>query len=358
MAERPQPEAAGTARLAALPSPSRRPPRPNPVVGVALVLGGIVAVAIALGVLTRVTAEIRVILSLVGLGAAYSGLGLLAKARYGPSTTIGTKLAAVWVTLVVGGAVVADFLPLKEAEDASKTFLEPIRATPDLFSRHPLGTDDQGLDILGGLLYGSRVSLVVGIGAVAIGVIVGGLLGVMSAYFRGAFDRAVNILVTSALAFPPLVLLLAVAAVLPRNTRNIALALALLTIPSYVRLARANALVLAQKEFVLAARAAGASNGRIILRELVPGVVAPLLSFAFIAVSIVIVAEASLSFLGLSIPRPKPTLGNMIATGQNRFETIPHLVFIPATFLFLVVLSLNRLGEEARRRFDPKDSKL
>jgi peptide/nickel transport system permease protein len=155
-----------------------------------------------------------------------------------------------------------------------------------------------------------------------------------------------------------LVLLLAVAAVLPRNTRNITLALALLTIPSYVRLARANTLVLAQRDFVLAAKAVGAGNRRIIVRELLPGVLAPLLSFAFIVIAVVIVAEASLSFLGLSIPRPKPTLGNMIASGQSRFETIPHLVFVPAVFLFAVVLALNRLGEEARRRLDPRDSKM
>lgn len=326
--------------------------------GIALVAAGIVTLVVAIGVLTHVAAEIRVILSIAAVVAVYYGADMLAKRVFGPKFQTGLWLSGMFLSLVTLAAVFADLLPLKEARDSSKTFLEPIRARPDLFSKHPLGTDDQGLDTLGGLIYGSRVSLIVGIGAVIIGLAVGGLLGVVAGYRRGLLDRILDVFVTSALAFPPLVLLLAIAAVLPRNTRNITLALALLSIPSYVRLARANTLVLAQREFVIAARAFGAKDRRIVLRELVPSVLTSLLSYAFVIIAVVIVAEAGLSFLGLSIPRPEPTLGNMISAGQTRFDTVPHMVFVPATFLFLIVLSLNRLGEEARKRFDPRQSKL
>jgi peptide/nickel transport system permease protein len=160
------------------------------------------------------------------------------------------------------------------------------------------------------------------------------------------------------LAFPPLILLLGLAAVLQRNVRNITLALAVISIPTFIRLSRANTLVLAQREFVVAVRALGARSRRIIFRDLLPGALLPLTSYAFAVVAVIIVAEASLSFLGLGIPRPTPTLGNMIAAGQDSFQTHPHMVFVPATALFLTVFCLNRIGEEARRRWDPRDAKI
>lgn len=319
---------------------------------------GVALVVLGIGVLTAATAEIRIVASLVGLGLIAFGGDALLKRRFGAQFPTGLWLAVAWLVIVVFCAVFADFLPFSEARDSSKTLLEPIRASPDLFSDHPLGTDSQGLDVLGGIAYGSRVSLTVGFGAVAIGMALGGLIGVASGYYRGVIDRVTDIIINAALSFPPLVLLLAVAAVLPRNTRNITLALALLTIPAYVRLARANTLVMAQREFVVASRALGARSRRIIMRDLIPGVMTPLMSYGFVVIAVVIVAEAGLSFLGLGIPRPQPTLGNMIAAGQELFETRPHLVFAPATALFLLVLSLNRLGEEARRRWDPRESRL
>ena len=278
--------------------------------------------------------------------------------RYGPRHRLGLWLALGWLAVVVLAAVLANLLPLAEARDSSKTFDAPILASPDLFSAHPLGTDRQGLDILGGIVFGFRVSLIVGLGSVAIGIIIGGTIGLLAGYFRRSVDTAVGVFTDATLAFPPLILLIALAAALRPSTWTITLELGVVTIPVYVRLARAHTLTIAQREFVLAARAQGARSLRILLREVAPLVVRPLLAYGFTMVAVMIVAEASLSFLGLSIPPPFPTLGNMISSGQQDFRTYPHLVFGPAIALFLTILALNQVGEEAQRRMSHRESKL
>lgn len=321
------------------------------------VLGGPVLLYVALGVLADATAELRIAMALAGAALMFLGLDTALKRRW-PGVKTGIWVAVAWIGLVAVASASADLLPLAESRDASNTFQEPILATPDLFSEHPLGTDRQGLDILGGILYGFRVSLVIGLGTVTIGVVVGGLIGMMAGYHRQHVDRIVSFFTNSMLAFPPLILLLGVAAVMDRNVRNMTFALALVTIPIYIRLARANTLVVCQREFVLAARSLGAKSRHIILRDIAPSVIRPMLSYAFVVIAVIIVAEASLSFLGLGIPRPEPTLGNLISAGQRDFDRYPHLVFGPAAALFVTVLALNRLGEEAQRRLSGRETQL
>lgn len=320
-------------------------------------VAGVALIGVGLGVLTDATAALRIGLVVVGLIGLYDAARTVIRRRM-PTTNAGLWVSAAWVGLIVLTSAFADLLPLTEARDTSKTFSEPILATPDLWSGHPLGTDRQGLDILGGIIYGFRVSLVVGLGTVTIGVVLGGLIGTLAGYYRKSVDRIVGFFTNSLLAFPPLILLMGVAAVMERNLLNMTLALALVTIPIYVRLARANTMVVSQREFVLAARALGAKDRHIILRDIAPSVLRPMLSYAFVVVAVIIVAEASLSFLGLGIPRPEPTLGNLISAGQRDFERHPHLVFGPAIALFMLVLALNRLGEEAQRRLSGRESKL
>lgn len=291
-------------------------------------------------------------LALAGIALFVVGLDTAGAIRWGPQFDTVFWLAAVWLGLVVFAAVFAGVLPLAEAKDPSQTLLEPVRARPDLLSEHPLGTDTQGLDLLGGVAYGARVSLQVSLGAVAIGMTIGGIIGVAAGYFGRRVDGVVRFVTDSLLAFPPLILLLAVVAAVTPNARNIALALAVLTVPTFIRLARANTLTFAQREFVLAAKSMGASSARIIFRELVPNVVRPLLSYGFIIIAVLIVAEASLSFLGVGIQRPTPTWGNMIEAGQRTFEEHPHLVFVPGGVMFLTVFAVNRVGDRARRRWD------
>ncbi|MDW3217839.1 MAG: ABC transporter permease [Acidimicrobiales bacterium] len=328
--------------------------KPSLVAGFLALVGGVALVVVALEVDTSMLA--RIVAGLAGGGLAYRGLDRLVARLVGRPVETDLWLAAVWVGLVVGAAIFADLLPLSEASDTSKTLTEPSRATPDLWSSHPFGTDTQALDVLGGVIYGARVSLQVSFFAVAIGTVVGGLIGISAGYFGGRLDSIIGVLTDSMLAFPPLILLLAVVTAVEPNVVSIGLALALLGVPTYTRLARANTISLVHREFVLAARTLGAGHGRIILRELVPNVIRPLLSYSFIIVAVLIVAEASLSFLGVGISRPTPTWGNMISAGQGEIRTSPHLVFIPSLVMFLTVFALNRIGDAARRRWDPRES--
>ena len=300
----------------------------------------------------------RIIAVAAGLIVAYFGLDRLLRRLVSPAIDTGLWLSVFWISIVVLAAIFADVLPLKEARDASQSFGEPVNARPDLFSSHPLGTDTFGLDLLGGVIYGARLSLQISLGATAIGLFIGGLIGVCSGYFRGKLDSSVGVLTNSLLAFPPLILLIALMVALDPSVTNLVLALAILGIPTYIRLARANTMTIAQREFVLAARSLGAKERRIVIRELVPNVALPLLSYAFIIIAVLIVAEGSLSFLGLSIPRPEPTWGNMIYAGSEDLRTTPHLVFVPATVMFLTVFALNRVSDRAREIWDPREAKV
>ncbi|MFJ5869962.1 ABC transporter permease [Dietzia maris] len=280
------------------------------------------------------------------------------KLRLPKLSAVGTLLALGWTALIVLGALIVDFLPLAEARDPQFALTTRSLLPPDLLAAHPLGTDRQGLDILGGLLYGARVSIVVGIGGVVIGALIGGALGLVAGYKGGWADRIVSIISDVLLAFPSLILLIAIVTVLDPTLLNVTLALGIMVVPSYARLVRANAMSFAGREFVTAARSLGAGETRIMLREVAPNIVAPVLSYSFMLVAVLIVAEASLSYLGLSIPRPEPTWGNMISAGQSDFERYPGLVGIPAIVLFLTVLSFNQLGEAAGRKWSPGAAKI
>ena len=180
----------------------------------------------------------------------------------------------------------------------------------------------------------------------------------MAGYKGGWVDRLVSIISDVLLAFPSLILLIAIVTVLDPTLLNVTLALGIMVVPSYARLVRANAMSFAGREFVTAARSLGAGETRIMLREVAPNIVAPVLSYSFMLVAVLIVPEASLSYLGLSIPRPEPTWGNMISAGQSDFERYPGLVGIPAIVLFLTVLSFNQLGEAAGRKWSPGAAKI
>ena len=188
---------------------------------------------------------------------------------------------------------------------------------------------------------------------VLIGLVVGGLIGMISGYLGGKVDWALGILNNTLLAFPPLVLLLALATVMERDARNIAIALGILAIPVNVRLARANTLAVAEQGFVTAARAMGASRRRVLFKELLPNVAPPLVSYGLVLMALLIVAESSLSYLGLGVQPPNPSWGNMIAEGNGgQFENYPHVVLVPGLVVFLTVFAFNLVGGRARSRWD------
>lgn len=270
-------------------------------------------------------------------------------------------LCAAWLILLALAAIFASVLPLGDANNAANALNTTPYLAPFADSAHPLGTNANGLDELARVIYGARDSLTISLLATAISVIVGGAIGVIAGFYRRSVDSIINVLTTVLMSVPPLILLIVIAGALAPNVRNIAFALSLLTIPPMVRLARANTIAYAQREFVLAAQAIGTTKRRIIWRELVPNVLPPVLSMAVVVVSVLIVAEASLSFLGLGIKPPQATWGNMIAEGQASDTTMrqyPFIVLVPGAVLFMTVFSFNILGERAQKRFDPRGSKI
>jgi peptide/nickel transport system permease protein len=328
------------------------------VVGIASTVLGLGLLVVSLTALTADAGVVKYVLAGAGLAGTYAGLSQIGRRLFGPAFDLALWLSGIWLVVLILAAVFADLLPLQEWHDVSRTLTAPVMQRPDLFSAHPLGTDGQGLDILGGVIYGARVSLIVGFGAVVIGMVLGLAIGMVAGYRRGRFDTAASFLTDSMLAFPPLVLLMAMVAVMGASVANVTLGLAILSVPLYIRLARANTMVFAQRDFVLSARVLGERHRAIVVRDLLPNVVLPVVSYSFIVMAAFIVAEASLSFLGLSVSRPNPTWGNMIASGQNRFDEVPHLVFAPGTVLFLTVFAINRVGEKARALWDPREVKL
>lgn len=307
------------------------------VAGIALLAGGLLA--------GQVVPSVRVLLACVGLVFVFMGLGRSLRARFGPEFDLGLWVGVVWLVLIVVLAATADLLPLPESLDTSKTLTERTYASPS--AAHWLGTDQYGLDILGQIIYGARVSLIVGGGGVLIGGTIGTVLGLLASFYRGRVDGALGWGADLMLSFPPLVLLMGLAVVLQPSTPNIALALGILVIPSFMRLSRATGLKVAEQPFVTMSRAIGASRTRIMFKEILPNIVPAVLSYAFLVVAILIVAEASLSFLGLSVQRPDPTWGNMIAEAEAKFQMYPFLL-APAVPLFLTVFSINRIGDHLR----------
>jgi peptide/nickel transport system permease protein len=216
---------------------------------------------------------------------------------------------------------------------------------------HLLGTDSNGNDILSRLVYGGRSSLEVAIAVNAIGLLVGGAIGAVSAYVGGIVDTVVMRLLDVLIAFPSLVLTLAVAQSLGPSKHNTILALAFFSIPAVARIARSATLRLREVPFMQAAQLCGSPSWRILLRHVAPNVGPQLISFAALGMGIVIVTEGALSFLGLGIPAPAPSWGNMIYDGQQAMSATPFEVVWPSLALLVTVLSFNLLGESLRARW-------
>lgn len=250
-----------------------------------------------------------------------------------------------WLSLVGSAAVFANWLGLPDPGDAD--FLS-IQSPPSV--EHWFGTDVLGRDILTRIVYGARVSLTVGFCAPLIGMFFGLILGLLAGYYRGRVEAMIVSTMDTVLALPALVVLLLFSAIFGGSLTTVSVGLGLLFIPAFARVSRANTLNFAEREFVLAARAMGAGDFYIIVREILPNVVLPVIAFALVAVATAIVVEGALSFLGLSVPSPTPSWGGMIAEGREHLQETPHISFVPATVMFLTVLSFNLVGDTLRSR--------
>jgi peptide/nickel transport system permease protein len=258
-----------------------------------------------------------------------------------------------WLVFVCAVAVFANVLPLP-----SPTDMDMLERRAPFSAEHWLGTDGLGRDELARLIHGARISLVVGVCAPVIGVVIGGALGMLAGYFRGRFESLVVGSMDVLLAFPPLILALAVTAYLGQSIFNLTLILGALSVPAFMRVARAATLTLARREFVIAAQALGATHARILLRELLPNVLLPLLAFFLLGVAVIIVVEGSLSFLGLGVPPPISSWGSMIGEGRESLDVAPRLAFLPAAAMFLTVLAFNLVGDTLRALTDPRQGAL
>jgi peptide/nickel transport system permease protein len=276
-------------------------------------------------------------------------------------------IAIAWLVLIALVAILAPLLPLKDplfGVDYAHTKAAPFTAG------HLLGTDDSGgRDVLSRAIWGARSSLLIGLGSIIVGVVVGGLVGLVAGYVGGRTDAILSACFNIILAFPQLILALVLVAVFAPGDQSggakyghrlivVIIAVGIISIPVLARITRANALAWSEREFVMAARAQGATSARVMFREVLPNVLPAMMSIALLGVAIVIVLEGALAIFGLSIPEPNPSWGNMINSQLGSLDSTPWVWLTPSFLIFFTVLALNYLGDVIRAKFDVRESVL
>jgi peptide/nickel transport system permease protein len=259
-----------------------------------------------------------------------------------------------WIALNVFVAIFANVLPFQNPLNEDFTVLN---AAPSL--HHLFGTDDLGRDILARVAFGSRVSISVGVGAMIIGFGVGAPLGMLAAYRRGRFDAILTTVMYVMLAFPAIIATIAVLSFwTPRSLTKIIIVIGIASIPLVYRVIRTATLSVATKDYVIAAKVQGATDRRILMKELLPNIAPIGISFLLIGIATVITLEGALAFLGLSVNAPTPSWGNMINEARTILQQNPWLVIFPSLALCLFLLCLNFIGDRIRTHFDVTEVKL
>jgi peptide/nickel transport system permease protein len=262
-------------------------------------------------------------------------------------------LAVVGVALVVIFVIFALFAPWIAPQDPARIELATRLSPPSL--AHPCGTDELGRDILSRLIFGARISMLVGssvvLGALFLGLVIGSIAG----YYGGKVDRFVNVILMNAfLSFPGILIAISFVAFRGPGIFNLIVALCLGGWVGYARLVRAQVLAAREREYVEAARALGASDWRIITRHILPNIIQPVIVQAAIGMAGAVLAEATMSFLGLGVPPPTASWGSMLNDGRAHLFDAPHLVLFPAAAVMLAVLSFNFIGDALRDYLDPR----
>jgi peptide/nickel transport system permease protein len=262
-------------------------------------------------------------------------------------------LAVTGAVLVVVFVICAIFAPWIASQDPAYIDLPNRLASPSW--SHWCGTDELGRDILSRLIYGSRISMLVGSCVVATSLFLGLIVGSIAGYYGGGIDRFVNVVLMNAfLSFPGILLAIAFVAFRGPGIFNLVLALSLGGWVGYARLVRAQVLGAREREFVEAAKALGASDARVIVRHILPNIIQPVIVQAAIGMAGAILAEATMSFLGLGVPPPTASWGAMLNDGRAHLFDAPHLVIFPALAVMLAVLSFNFIGDALRDYLDPR----
>ena len=260
--------------------------------------------------------------------------------------------SALGVGLFLLIVAVALFAPTIAPYDPSAVHVRDRLQLPS--SGYLLGTDELGRDLLSRIIFGSRISLLVGVIAVGIAATAGILLGLVSAFYGGIVDSLVMRALDGVLAFPAIILALAIITALGPSAGNAMIAIGIVSIPTFARITRGNVLSLKEKEFVEAARACGATSPYLMLRVLLPNCLSPLLVQASVGFANAILTEAALSFLGLGVQPPTPSWGSMLDTGRKYLTQTPWYSFSAGAAIFAAVLSLNLLGDGLRDALDPR----
>ena len=262
-----------------------------------------------------------------------------------PLAMFGLAIIFVLVFCAIFAEVISPYSPIKQ--DLMHMFETPSAA-------HWLGTDEFGRDILSRLIYGARVSLQVGFIAVGIALITGGMLGAVSGYYSGRLDNCIMRVMDVLLSIPQTLLAIAIVAALGPSLMNLMIAVGISAVPTYARIVRGSVLSIRSMEFIEAARAAGSSDLRIILRHIIPNSMAPIIVQSTLGVASAILNAAGLSFIGLGIQPPNPEWGAMLSGGRQYIRDYPHMTLYPGLAIMLTILALNFLGDGLRDALDPK----
>jgi peptide/nickel transport system permease protein len=265
--------------------------------------------------------------------------------RRNRAAMIGAALLAVEIVLALAAPWIAPYGPLEQ---------DPLAALQPPSVAHPLGTDDTGRDIFSRVLHGARISLRVGLISVGIGGGIGIALGVVAGYRGGLVDDLVMRLMDLLLAFPGILLALAIIAILGPGLFNVMIAVGVSGIPVYTRVARATALALRDRDFILSARAVGCRDGRIMLRYILPNVLPPLIVLATLGIAGAILTAAGLSFIGLGAQPPAPEWGAMLTRGRQYLQQAWWYSTFPGLAIMITVLGINMLGDALRDALDPR----
>jgi len=267
----------------------------------------------------------------------------------------GLVVVAAFFLIAALAPWIAPYDPREQARfDRAQPTEERLRPT----KAHPLGLDDLGRDVLSRLIYGARVSMRVGVTVVLFSAIIGILIGAISGYYGGWVDRFfAGFLFNVFLAFPSILLAIAMVAFLAPSLNNLILALSVIGWVGYARLMRGQVLKVREYDFVIAARALGASDARILARHILPNAIQPLIVQASLGMAGAVLAEASLSFLGLGVPPPAPSWGAMLNDARTYLRPAPHLLIFPGLTVMLVVLAFHFVGDGLREWLDPKQSR-
>nr|WP_243196580.1 oligopeptide ABC transporter permease [[Eubacterium] tenue] len=264
------------------------------------------------------------------------------------------KLILIGTSILIILIIVSFIGPLFIKQDISSVDLYNISSPPS--GEHLLGTDDLGRDVLARLLYGGRVSLLVGVFATILQVMIGTILGVLAGYFGGAIDAIIMRIVDIVMCFPFFIVAIALAAIVGPSVVNLIIIIAILSWTDIARIVRAEVLSIKERDFIMASKAIGFNNLDIILKHIIPNVLSSILVATTLSMATAILMEASLSFLGMGVKPPMPSWGNMLTAAQNmRTLSSEWWLWIPPGFMIIIsVLAINFLGEGLRRKLDPK----